>query len=273
MLPTDEDSATKTQKKSREYWDERARQFAGTGKGYKAICSYGMPAFYNTYIHFCQHRALTPWLRIKPGEKVLDVGCGVGRWSRLLAHQGGEVTGVDLAPTMLEEARRRAEAEGVGEHCRFVESNLADLDLHEAFSLIIGVTVLQHILDPVQFQSAINRIALHLSPNGRIVLMEVAPSVAESSCDSPIFNAKTEADYLSAFHQAGLRVVAISGVDPAPFKTSFLPHYKRLPRSLAYVGLLVVTALSFPIDYFLGRRLAKQSWHKVFVLERADKLP
>jgi len=230
-----------------------------------------MPAFYNTYIHFCQHRALMPWLRIAAGTRVLDVGCGVGRWSRLLAHQGGKVTGVDIAPSMLEEARRRAEEEGVGEHYRFVESNLSELYLHEEFSLIIGVTVLQHILDPEQFQSAINRIALHLSPKGRIVLMEVAPSDAEPSCDSPIFNARTEADYLNAFHQAGLRVVSISGVDPAPFKTRFLPHYKRLPRSLAYASLLAVTALSFPIDYFFGRRLAKQSWHKVFVLE--DKLP
>jgi len=61
--------------------------------------------------------------------------------------------------------------------------------------------------------------------------MEVAPSVAESSCDSPIFNARTEADYRNAFHQAGLRLVTISGVDPAPFKTLFLPYYKRLPRS------------------------------------------
>lgn len=271
MLPTDKDSATETKNKSREYWDERGRQFAGTGKGYKAICSYGMPLFYNNYIHFCQKRALMPWLGIAAGTKVLDVGCGVGRWSRLLAHQGGQVTGVDLAPSMLEEARRRAREEGVEDRCRFVESNLSELELHEKFSLIIGVTVLQHILDPKQFQSAVDRIALHLSPDGRIVLMEVAPSVAESSCNSPIFNARTETDYRNAFRKAGLRVADIGGVDPAPFKTSFLPYYKRLPRSVAYAGLLAVTALSFPVDYFFGRKLAKQSWHKVFVLERADK--
>jgi len=51
-----------------------------------------------------------------------------------------------------------------GERCRFVESNLAELELHEAFSLIIGVTVLQHILDQAQFLSAVNRIAQHLAP-------------------------------------------------------------------------------------------------------------
>lgn len=271
MQPMDKNPVTEKQQQSRKYWDERARQFAGKGKGYKAICSYGMPAFYNNYIHFCQHRALMPWLRIAPGAKVLDVGCGVGRWSRLLARRGGVVTGVDLAPAMLEEARRRAREDGVEERCRFVESNLAELDLHEEFSLIIGVTVLQHILDAAQFQSAVDNIAKHLARKGRIVLMEVAPSVAESSCDSPIFNARTESDYLAAFRRAGLGVAATGGVDPAPFKTRFLPHYRWLPRSLAYLGLLAVTALSFPVDYFLGRRLAKQSWHKVFVLEREEQ--
>lgn len=259
-----------TQKKPKEYWEERAKQFAGEEEGYKAICSYGMPGFYNQYIHFCQQRALAPWLRTKPGEKVLDVGCGVGRWSRLLAHQGAEVVGVDLSPTMVEEARRRAIEEGVGDCCHFQTADMTELDLHEQFSLIVGVTVLQHILDRVQFQSAINRLKQHLSPQGRIVLMEVAPSYNESRCDTSIFNARTDDDYSRAFQRAGLRLVAIDGVDPAPLKTLFLPYYKRLPRVLALGGLLAVTVLSFPVDYLFGRWLVKQSWHKVFVLEHSS---
>lgn len=259
------------QKAPQEYWEERARQFAKTGKGYKAICSYGMPAFYNNYIHLCQHRALLPWLKIAPGTKVLDVGCGVGRWSRFLARQGGDVTGVDLSPTMIEEARRRAKEEGVDDRCDFQVTNLAELDMKKQFSLIVGVTVLQHILDPVQFQFAINRLAMHLSTQGRLILMEVAPSYVESRCNTSIFNARCEEDYLRAFQKAGLRVVDVDGVDPAPFKAGFLPYYKKLPGFLAYLGLLVVTALSLPIDYFLGRMLVKQSWHKVFVLEHSEK--
>src|SRR6185437_1859706 len=82
------------------YWEERARRFAVEGDGLAAVCSYGMPGFYNSLIDFCQRRALEPWLTVGPGARVLDVGCGVGRWSRLLASRGACVTGVDLSPTM-----------------------------------------------------------------------------------------------------------------------------------------------------------------------------
>src|SRR3984957_5197559 len=129
------------------YWEERARRFAGEGEGLAAVCAYGMPCFYNRAIHFTQRMALAPWLRIDAGMRVLDVGCGVGRWSRLLAARGAQVTGVDLSPTMIGEARRRAAGAGLAERCRFVVADLAQLELGERFDLILGVTVLQHILE------------------------------------------------------------------------------------------------------------------------------
>ena len=67
------------------YWEERARRFGGTGAGLAAVCSYGMPWFYNRYIDLTQWLALSPWLDVAVGTSVLDVGCGVGRWSRRLA--------------------------------------------------------------------------------------------------------------------------------------------------------------------------------------------
>ena len=83
------------------YWEDRARRFASQGAGLAAVCAYGMPEFYNKMIHCCQHLALAPWLNIAPGTRVLDVGCGVGRWSSLLAARGAIVTGMDLSPTMI----------------------------------------------------------------------------------------------------------------------------------------------------------------------------
>src|ERR1700755_3306777 len=94
------------------YWEDRAQRFAGEGAGLAAVCAYGMPEFYNRAIHLEQRLALRPWLAVSAGTRVLDVGCGVGRWSRLLAARGGLVTGVDISPTMITEARRRALAEG-----------------------------------------------------------------------------------------------------------------------------------------------------------------
>src|SRR5258708_13506272 len=94
------------------YWEDRARRFAAEGDGLAAVCAYGMPEFYNRAIHLEQRLALEPWLKVGAGTRVLDVGAGVCRWSRLLAARGAEVWGGDLRPTMIAQARRPAAAEG-----------------------------------------------------------------------------------------------------------------------------------------------------------------
>ena len=52
-------------------------------------------------------------LQLQPGVKVLDVACGSGNLAIPAARAGAEVTGVDIAPNLLEQARRRAEAESL----------------------------------------------------------------------------------------------------------------------------------------------------------------
>ena len=252
------------------YWEERARRFAAEGDGLAAVCSYGMPGFYNWVIDLCQRRALSPWLDAGHGTRVLDVGCGVGRWSRRLAQRGAQVTGIDLSPTMIAEARRRAAGEGVLQRCRFETQDLCELDAGARFDLVLAVTVLQHILDAAALQAALQRMTDHLSPAGRMVLLEAAPTRTASHCDSSVFRARRRSEYLALFAACGLSVHAITGVDPAPFKHTLLPHLKRLPRRLAIAATTVATALSLPIDALFGRRAVDRSWHAVFVLERAD---
>lgn len=251
------------------YWEERARRFAIDGAGLAAVCSYGMPAFYNRFIDLSQRLALAPWLRVRPGTSVLDVGCGVGRWCRELAARGARVTGVDFSPTMIAEARRRAAEQGVLQRCRFLVQDLAHLDAGERFDLVLGVTVLQHILEPKALQAALRRLVAHLAPGGRLILLEAAPTRAVASCDSPIFQARPRSAYLRLFAEYGLRVRAITGVDPAPFKTWLMPHLLRLTRPARTPALALATGLSLPIDVLLGRSAVKRSWHAVFILEQA----
>jgi SAM-dependent methyltransferase len=54
-------------------------------------------------------RALAP----RPGERVVDVGCGTGNAALLAARAGAEAVGVDTAPRLVEVARERAAAEGL----------------------------------------------------------------------------------------------------------------------------------------------------------------
>lgn len=251
------------------YWENRARRYAGAGDGLAAVCSYGMPAFYNRLIHWCQGRSLAPWLAVPAGARVLDIGCGVGRWSRRLAARGAQVTGIDLSPTMIEEARRRSFASGVGERCRFLVQDCAELDVEGPFDLILSVTVLQHILDVGALRAAVRRIVGHLAPDGRLVVLEAAPARTANHCNSPVFRARHRDFYLSLFEECGLGVRSVAGVDPAPFKTWLLPHLARLPRPAAFGALALATALSAPIDVPFGRRMPRQSWHAVLVLEHA----
>ncbi|MGA7537298.1 MAG: class I SAM-dependent methyltransferase [Steroidobacteraceae bacterium] len=250
-----------------EYWEARARRFAVEGDGLAAVCSYGMPRFYNRLIHFCQRRALEPWLKTAPGTRVLDVGCGVGRWSRMLAARGACVTGVDLSPTMIAEAERRAAASGLASRCRFIVQDSAALEIEGSFDLILCITMLQHMLDAGALRAALGRMARHLAPQGRLVVLEAAPARVANRCNTSVFTARHRAVYLGLFRECGLRLHALSGVDPAPFKMWLLPHLQRLPRPLRVVTLALATALSAPLDALCGRRLAERSWHAVFVLQ------
>jgi 2-polyprenyl-3-methyl-5-hydroxy-6-metoxy-1,4-benzoquinol methylase len=250
------------------YWEDRARRFAADGAGLKAVCAYGMPGFYNRAIHLTQRLALARWLRVPPATRVLDVGCGVGRWSRLLAARGAVVTGIDLSAGMIGEARRRAAAAGVSGRCRFLVQDLAQLHIGEQFDLVLAVTVLQHMLDPAAVRAALQRMAIHMAPGARMVLLEAAPTRVAPDCDSTVFQARQRSAYLTLFHECGLRVQAITGVDPAPFRTRLLPHLPRLARPVSTAALALATALSAPVDALFGRVAVERSWHAVFVLEQ-----
>lgn len=82
----------------------------------------------------------------RPGERVLDVGCGTGRWLAQLRDQGMFVTGLDLNPAMIELARRRL-GTGADVHLGAAE----DLPFEDnAFDLTCLNTVLEFLPDPDQ---------------------------------------------------------------------------------------------------------------------------
>jgi SAM-dependent methyltransferase len=69
-------------------------------------------------------------LGLKPGMKVLDVACGTGNLSLPAARVGATVTGVDIAPNLLEQARAKAEAEGL--NIKFDEGDAEALPYEDA---------------------------------------------------------------------------------------------------------------------------------------------
>lgn len=68
-------------------------------------------------------------LSLKPGLRVLDVACGTGNATLPAARSGADVTGVDIAPNLLEQARQRAAAENLS--IKFQEGDAEDLPFQD----------------------------------------------------------------------------------------------------------------------------------------------
>lgn len=82
------------------------------------------------------------------GKRVLDVGCGPGRYCAAFAMRGAEVTGVDFAPAMIDEARRLSIEAGVDDRCNFVVSDVLAFHAGEPFDIVIANGFFDYIADP-----------------------------------------------------------------------------------------------------------------------------
>jgi cyclopropane-fatty-acyl-phospholipid synthase len=81
---------------------------------------------------------------LKPGMKVLDVGCGWGGFAIYMhKHYGCDVLGVALAPDQIEFCKERARAEGVEDHVKFELKDYRDVE--GSFDRISAVGLLEHV--------------------------------------------------------------------------------------------------------------------------------
>lgn len=96
------------------------------------------------------------------GKKVLDAGCGNGRFAYYAAKYGAEVWAIDLGPAV-EVARRNTESVGI------VDVLQADLHnapfAYESFDFIYSIGVLHHLPDP---EAAFTNLLRYLKPGGEV---------------------------------------------------------------------------------------------------------
>jgi len=119
-----------------------ALEFRGAiAKGYEAWFS----TIKGRFADRLEKKVLAGLVKIRPGDKVLDVGCGTGHFSVFFSELGGTVTGLELSPEMLAEATRLYGNKGVS----FLPGNAYKLPFADrSFDLVTMITVLELLDDP-----------------------------------------------------------------------------------------------------------------------------
>src|SRR6478672_9747728 len=96
--------------------------------------------------------------------RVLDLGCGNGSLSHLIAQQGYEVVGVEESEAGVAIARQSFP------DCHFINASIYDLpysDLGNSFDIVLSAEVVEHLLYPRDLVRAAQKC---LKPNGRLIL-------------------------------------------------------------------------------------------------------
>jgi SAM-dependent methyltransferase len=99
------------------------------------------------------------------GDRVLDIGCGVGRLTRVAAARAAHVTGIDISAEMVDQARANLSAMDNVEFVVGDGTSLRPLP-DGGFSAVISLVVFQHIPDPQVTLAYVREMGRVMQPGG-----------------------------------------------------------------------------------------------------------
>lgn len=110
---------------------------------------------------------LNDWIydRMRPhlGQRVLEVGCGIGTYTTRLVADGRDVVALDPSPAAVERCKDR-----LGGEAQLVVGGIEDADVGDGFDSLICLNVLEHIEDD---RGALEHMRRRLRPGGRLLLL------------------------------------------------------------------------------------------------------
>lgn len=139
----------------------------------------GDPAFFARFLEAANRNSaiiaakpiILDGLRLRGGERALDVGCGMGSDVFELATRvgpDGHVTGIDLSASLIEEARRRAEGQNLP--VTFDTGDVQELRFEDgAFDAVRTERLLMHVPDAARSVAEMARV---LRPGGRMAVFD-----------------------------------------------------------------------------------------------------
>lgn len=169
--------------------------------GLDIVCVTGMPLAYNKFIDFFQRRALKRLIsKLEAGErkKVLDIGCGTGRWCEFFSKLNADVTGIDISEKRINENKKKFS------ECNFHVMSATNLDFpKESFDLVNSITVLQHIPFNLK-EEAVKEISRVIKKDGYVTLIEGINETDILTETSFLYNAE---GWVALFEKNGFKLI------------------------------------------------------------------
>jgi len=200
-------------------------------------------------------------------KRVLEIGCGPGSITKVLAKQGGcQVTGLELDPEAIKD---------VTSHCvQVIQADLNSsewpslLDGVERFDVVVAADVLEHLYDPWK---TLQRMVPLINSNGYLVIS--LPHVGHAAVMSCLINGDFEyrdwglldrthirffgiENIKALFAQANLKIIEAKYVTKPPEETEFVTGWSRLSSTVQdalmsseYSEVYQVVVRAVPTDY------------------------
>ena len=193
------------------------------------------------------------------GSKLLDFGCGPGNLSSVLAQEGFNPVGVDIAKDLLAQTRRHA----LRQPHMFVQYDGTSLPLAtSSFDACVTYLVLIYLIDDAHLHATLCELFRVLKPGGMLVAMEQTRGQAQST-DGGVKLQRTIGDYVRRFESAGFSAHQPRVVRRGHFPLLYPIRYGVVPQQLF--------SACATLEAWLGKHLPPPRWdygETLFTLEK-----
>lgn len=145
---------------------------------------------------------------IERGCRVLDVGCGSGRWVRFLhrALAPSQLVGVDYASASVALLQETEIASRPGVSFAVADITQPGLDVGSRFDLVNIANVLFHIPEDEKFDAALVNLRRHLAPGGKVFLTDYLPRI---TMRTEWMKVRSRYEWDERLRAAGLRIAGM----------------------------------------------------------------
>ena len=169
--------------------------------------------------------------RLKPGETVLDAGCGTGTLAiaaKRRVGSTGRVFGIDASPEMIARAAKKAGKAGLG--IEFRNASIETLPFQDAQIDVVLSTLMLHHLPRQVRENGLREIRRVLKPGGRLLVVDFGQSERPQGLIGRIHHGHghvAPAEVAALLHSAGLNVIQSGpvGFRDAHFALAVSPGY------------------------------------------------